>query len=278
MSDRVSLLLDDILEAIDKDKLSLPTLPEVALRVRKVAADPGTNNKALIRVISKDAALSARLVRMANSPLMRRSKQTVTDLNTCVSNLGVEFTSNLAVGIAMSQVYQSKVPAIRDRLHAAWNQSTNIAGLCHVICRFTTNLDPSVALLAGLVHNIGILPVLTFAEEQRELTGDLELLDKAAAQLAPQLGDTILLRWSFRPEVAHVPTEHLNFRRQVSEADYADIVTYSILQDPTAAAYLGDVDRSTVTAYQRLNLGSDREQLNRKDVNDAAEHAAKALR
>ena len=66
---------EEITKAIDSDQLLLPTLPEVALRVREVAEDPNANIDKLVEVIGHDAALTVRIIKVANSPLLRASRQ-----------------------------------------------------------------------------------------------------------------------------------------------------------------------------------------------------------
>lgn len=66
-------VLDELLEALDNDELILPTLPEVALRVRETAENPNTSIADLCKVIGSDVAISARLIKVVNSPLLRCS-------------------------------------------------------------------------------------------------------------------------------------------------------------------------------------------------------------
>ena len=58
---------DAIFSAIAKDKLVLPTMPELALRVREVADDHNASIKQLAAVIGTDAALTARIIKVSNS-------------------------------------------------------------------------------------------------------------------------------------------------------------------------------------------------------------------
>ena len=61
-------LYTTIINDLQKGKLVLPTLPEVALKVREVANNPDVTAVQLADVITTDAALSARLLKVANSP------------------------------------------------------------------------------------------------------------------------------------------------------------------------------------------------------------------
>ena len=76
-----------LVTAIDNDDLVLPTLPEVALKIRQAAEDPEISISHLSKVISRDTALSARLIKVVNSPLLRASQE-VTDLHTAIDRDG----------------------------------------------------------------------------------------------------------------------------------------------------------------------------------------------
>jgi len=66
-------LLTILVEKIHNDTLVLPTLPAVALKVRKAADNPDINLSAMADVVSQDPSLSARLVKIANSAYLGRS-------------------------------------------------------------------------------------------------------------------------------------------------------------------------------------------------------------
>ena len=106
MTDLAQRVQDELIQAIDKDQLVLPTLPEVALRVREAAENPNVSIPDLVREISTDAALSARLIKVVNSPLLR-TRQEITDLGMAVNRMGINYTANLATGLAMAQMFQA---------------------------------------------------------------------------------------------------------------------------------------------------------------------------
>ena len=247
----------ELLTAIEQDKLVLPTLPEVALRVREVAEDPDASIDQLVSVIGNDAALAARIIKVANSPLLRASKEIV-DLKMALMRLGMEYTCNVATGLAMEQMFQATSDMVDKRMREIWSRSTEIAGICHVLCRHRTKLRPDQATLAGLVHRIGALPILTYAENHPELLSDSITLDNVIESLHAQIGDKILEKWDFPAELRKVPSQHLQFDRDANAVDYADIVTVAVLQSYMATDHkLSQVDYSTVKAFARLGLDTD---------------------
>ncbi|AOE86867.1 HDOD domain-containing protein [Pseudomonas sp. TCU-HL1] len=254
MSKLADKVLQDLLKAIENDELVLPTLPEVALKVRETAENPNAGIQDLTRVIGNDAALTARIIKVVNSPLLRTNKE-ITDLQMAISRLGMNYTSNLATGLAMEQMFQATTDVVDRKMREVWNKSTEIAGICHVLCRHYTRLMPDQATLAGLVHQIGVLPILTYAEEHSELLADSISLNHVIERIHPVIGDRILRAWEFPEPIAAMPSQYLDFKRNSARVDYIDIVQVATLQ-----SYLGSehpytqLDWSQVPAFAKLGL------------------------
>lgn len=248
-------IFEEITCALKNDELVLPTLPEVALRVREAAQDPDIDINNLGEIIATDAALTARIIKVVNSPLLR-SPNSISDLGMAISRLGLVYTSNLALGLAMEQMFQATNGTIDRLLRTVWARSTEVAGISHALCQFFTSLRPDQATLAGLVHQIGILPILTYAEERNEqLLENETLLMKIIEYLHPHLGQRILQAWDFAPELIAVPYEYRNFSRDSATVDYVDIVQVACLQSYAGTEHpLASTDWSRVPAFDKLGL------------------------
>lgn len=244
----------DIIAAINCDQLILPTLPEIALRVREMADDPAADLNSLATVISSDPALSARLIRVANSPLLRAGRE-VDNLVNALMRLGMDYACNIATGLAMEQLFQATSDIVDVRMREVWYSSSEVAGISHVLCKHYTSLRPDLATLAGLVHKIGVLPILTYAEDNPALLRDSLTLDRVIEEIHAPIGSLILKAWNF-PEVLHpVPEEHLQFQREAPRADYVDLVTVAVLHNQLfSASFITRVDFDSVKAFERLGL------------------------
>ncbi|MBB6342141.1 HD-like signal output (HDOD) protein [Pseudomonas fluvialis] len=267
----------ELIQAIENDELVLPTLPEVALKVREAAEDPNVGIADLAKVIGNDAALTARIIKVVNSPLLRTSKE-ITDLQMAVGRLGINYTANLATGLAMEQMFQATSDVVDKKMREVWNKSTEIAGICHVLCKHYTRLLPDQATLAGLVSQIGILPILTYAEDHSELLADSISLNHVIEAIHPIIGDKILRTWDFPEPIACIPSQFLNFQRNSAKADYVDIVQVAMLQ-----SYLGTehpytkLDWSTIPAFAKLGLDPNVDMKEDEDLSDAMEAAMSML-
>ena len=267
----------ELIQAIENDELVLPTLPEVALKVREAAEDPNVGIADLAKVIGNDAALTARIIKVVNSPLLRTSKE-ITDLSMAINRLGINYTCNLATGLAMEQMFQATSNVVDKKMREVWNKSTEIAGICHVLCKHYTRLLPDQATLAGLVHQIGALPILTYAEDHNELLSDSISLNHVIEQIHPIIGDKILRTWDFPEPIACIPSQFLDFQRNSAKVDYVDIVQVAMLQ-----SYLGSehpytkLDWSTIPAFAKLGLDPNVDMKEDEDLSDAMEAAMSML-
>ncbi len=267
----------DLIKAIENDELVLPTLPEVALKVREAAEDPDIGVAQLSKVIGNDAALTARIIKVVNSPLLRTNKE-ITDLQMAVGRLGINYTCNLATGLAMEQMFQATSDVVDRKMREVWNKSTEIAGICHVLCKHYTRLLPDQATLAGLVHQIGVLPILTYAEEHSELLADSISLNHVIEKIHPIIGDKILRTWEFPELIAMVPSQYLDFSRDSAKVDYVDIVQVATLQ-----SYIGSehpytqLDWSQIPAFRKLGLDPSQNLNEDEDLSAAMEAAMSML-
>lgn len=250
--------LNELLAAVKEDRLELPTLPEVALRIREVVQNPDVNIGSLAQVIAKDAGLSARIIRIANSPMVRGSAK-VENLQTAITRMGINYVKNLATGFAMQQIFQATSDVIDRRLRATWAHSLNVASIAYVIAKNFTRIPADQAMLAGLTHEIGILPILTAAEHKPDLLNDAAAIERIIQKIHPQVGFAILKSWEFPPEIAVVPLLHAQLRRNSPKVDCIDIVTAAALHASRHTTHpLAQADWSSVTSFERLGLDPER--------------------
>jgi HD-like signal output (HDOD) protein len=258
MSELAQKIIQKINEAIDNDTLVLPTLPEVALNVREIVEQEDSGFADLIAVIERDTALSARILKVCNSPLFRGVNE-ITSLNVGLSRLGMQYTSSLAMGLAMQQMFQATSEMIDKRMRLVWEKSTEIAGMCSVLARQHPHLAPGQATLAGLIHAIGALPVLKFVEDH-DIQINSVMLDNLLDELQPLVGDKILQKWAFPAELAAVPKSCVDFLRTPEQVDYADLVMVALLQSYAGTDHhYTEMDYALIPAFERVGVNPDPE-------------------
>lgn len=263
MTDLNNIVATEIRLQIEADELILPTMPELALRARETAEREDVTLEDMVEVVRFDTAISARLIKVANSPLMR-ARTAVTDLPSALLRLGLNFSCNLITGLAMEQMFQASKALIDEALRAVWSTSTAVAGRASVIARHFTSISPDEVALAGLVHLIGALPILTFIEENFSGFSSEPDLTALISTLHPSLGRKILENWGFPHSITIVPEEYCQFDRNYNdEPDCVDIIMIAnaLNQSVEQSKILSlDIPQwSTIPAFTRTAIATDPE-------------------
>ena len=210
-----------IMNAIENDNLALPTLPEIALRIRQCEYDPNLYVITLTRIIEHDAATTAHLLRIANSPLVRREVK-VADLSKAISLLGLNYCARLAISLSTRQLFNSKNPSSEVKMREIWQNSLDLACHCYVLAD-KAHLVPEEAFLAGLLHKIGALPIINMADKEDRYS--LEELNSTIDKIHPMLGENIITHWQFPRAIAEIPQNYEDQGRHTSRVDLCDLVT-----------------------------------------------------
>lgn len=249
-------LYNNILADLDSGKLLLPTLPEVALKVREVVQDPDATAAQLADIIVTDAALSARLLKVANSALYR-GRVPVESVQTAVSRLGLQMVRNLVTSLVMEQMFKPTSRALEKRMRKLWEHSTEVAAISQVIASKQPHIKTDEAMLAGLIHNIGVLPILMRTESVPGLIEDDARLDQLIENLYPKISAAILKNWQFPQNLITVAAEHANLNRNSGPEgpDLCDVVQVANLQSYFGTdKALDPQTRHKVLAFEKLGI------------------------
>ena len=222
-------LLTILVEKIKNDTLVLPTLPAVALKVRKAADDPDINLNQMGDVIGQDPSLSARMIKIANSAYMGRAVK-VTSISQAVTRIGLRQIKNIATALAMEQLFVSKNELVGEYMKREWNNTievvANAMATLQLYVARTKNREMTIdtMTLTALVHNIGVLPILTEAERHEEVFASPTFLDDAIDKLAPRIGGSIMQSWGFGDNFVTVAERWHDLAYIPEKLSYVDFV------------------------------------------------------
>lgn len=273
MTNTVDIIQAELDDALASDRLELPTLPEVALRIRDTAQKDDISPKELARVVSEDPALATRFIRIANSPMFRAIRE-IDDLQHAISRIGVEYAANLAAGLAIENMFQATSELVDRKMRAVWTHACEVAAISGVLAKSFTRLRPDQATLAGLIHTIGALPILTFAEDHPELIRDSFTLEQLISSLHGRIGRKILESWEFPEDLVLVPGHYTDFDRNVADVDFVDLVMVSYLQTRHGTNHPhGGLDWSEIPAFRNVGLDPDFEDPELEEYHEDVESA-----
>lgn len=255
-------LLDDL----EKQKLVLPILPEVALKVRDVVADEDASAKQIADVIVLDPVISARMIQVANSPLLRGLQKTDT-IEQAITRMGHSLVKSMVTTMAMEQIFKATNPITKKYMDEIWTQSTQVASIASAMAKHFTKLKPDQAMLAGLVHNIGALPILTRAEEIPALVQDEEVFSSLLERLSGPVGTSIMKSWHFPDDLIIVADEHNNYTYDSENIDYVDVVIVAKLQNLEGTDHpAAQLDWNNIPSFCKLGLAGESDVVEIEDI------------
>ncbi len=145
----------------------LPTLPHVLEKVTKLIENPDTSSEAIAKVISTDQVLSAKVLKMVNSPIYGFPGR-ISSIQHALVLLGF----NVIRGIIIStSVFDMMVQAMKG----LWEHSLGCATACNIIARRAGFEDPEEYAVAGLLHDLGkVVTAAQLPELHKQITDNVE--------------------------------------------------------------------------------------------------------
>ena len=147
---------------------------------------------------------------------------------------------------------------LQKRMRRLWKHSTRVAALCFVLAKKTRCFPPDQALLAGLIHDIGEIAILTYLEKYTLFTSlEEDQIDRVAATLRGQVGGMILRHWDFPPQFVTVAVEAEQWHRDAAtDPDYCDLVIIAQLHSFVGTPLLASLPPlNELPAFKKLPLG-----------------------
>jgi len=144
------------LQKIIMSTRDLPAMPLVASKVLELSSDPNTSAKQLQQVISDDQAMTARILKIANSAMYSCSRKVKT-LTEAIVMLGFNSIRSLVVTSAARNLYNTRNShsGLKERL--MWEHSIGTGFACRILTQKNAPALIEESFLAGLMHDIGKL-------------------------------------------------------------------------------------------------------------------------
>jgi len=214
-------------EELARNDFDLPPFPDTALRVKEALSDPEVSIETLSNIVLSEPTLTARLLRMANSAMMRRGPLEITDVKTAMSRIGLDMVQNAAVSLAANEAFHAPDGSpLREHLDKTRKHSIKVCAIAYALAKkVKISGKPDEAMLAGLLHAIGKFYILTRAGDFPELFANSEALEGLLNEWHTGVGRAIVESWGFPEEIADAVDEYeLVNREKIGQADIADIV------------------------------------------------------
>lgn len=188
----------------------LPPMPHVAARAIQMVENPNTSAPELTEVLTKDAALAARVLKIANSAMFSRQRE-ITTLNQAIMIIGLKALKGIIVAAALRQM--NKTSGRTEQL--IWENSMCTAMAATTVAKHLKRRYTEEIFLLGLLHSLGQI-VLLFNEQS---AADYKIvlkkvrdehLDYVTAESQvfgfahPLIGALVAKKWNFSADACQV--------------------------------------------------------------------------
>lgn len=199
----------------------LPTLPDIVNRVSQAANDPNSSAADLAEIIETDGSISAKLLKLANSPAFGFSRK-ISQIQHAIALLGFKETKLLVLSVVVLDYFAGNE---EFDFRAYWNHAFACASLARLICRKMKTSEMETAFVAGLLHDVGKVALALKVPGKQ----------KKAAMLCSEKGMTSLQAEEAVLGLTHAETGYLLGEHWFLPSNLTDAIRYhhSIEEDAT---------------------------------------------
>lgn len=227
---------------------NLPTPPLVFSQIQKLISAPDSSVNEIAAVLSEDAAMSAKVLRLSNSAFYAIRGE-ITSIRQAVMVLGLEAIRSLVLSSSVFDMFR-KQALDQEFQENYWRHSLATALACRLIVRFhrsARGLDAELAFSAGLLHDIGKLIICCFFPKdygqireykQRLNSSDYQAETAILGYTHSLVGKLLTEMWRLPATIVsaiehhHSPNnevqEHTNYARIVHIANYLAHRTFNL--------------------------------------------------
>lgn len=163
-------------EQLIDSNIKLVSLPAIVAEVNQMANDPTSSAADIAQAIGRDTALTARLLKIVNSPFYRFPSK-IDTLGMAVTVLGTRQLRDLVIAAAIIKRFQSKIDPAFD-IEIFWCHSITTAIAARIIALKLMLANSERFFVVGLLHDIGkMVMYLTLPNESIQLQRELDKTD-----------------------------------------------------------------------------------------------------
>jgi HD-like signal output (HDOD) protein len=253
---RSKAVLEMLEENMRDGRLPLPSVPDLAFRLNAAIRDPDVPNKDVAKLIQLDPALAAKVMHVVNSAAFR-FRQDARNVQQAVTRLGRKRIQNLTFGFLVRSAFTARSGSLRRRANALWRQSCHVAAISFTLADRLPCVDPDRAMLAGLIHKIGALPIIGLAQQKPQAFPDESSLEEAIQHLRQPLGHIVVEHWKLGDDLVGVVTHAEDWwRTGYAVPDYVDVVLLAQLHTYVGTPHMHEVPRiDELPAFRKLGMG-----------------------
>jgi putative nucleotidyltransferase with HDIG domain len=225
-------------QRIIQDLGQIPTMPTIAAKVMQIVNDPHSNAEDVAKFISRDVALTSKVLRLANSAFYGIPR-TISSVNSAIVILGFNTIRSLVLSASVLKMFPAKAGAAALDRKAFWKHSFMVGIASRMVAQIYRKkklVDMETAFSAGLLHDIGKIVLDQYSNEEyapvlkaaREKGEPMFMMEKAMMGMShADVSGMLVDKWQMPNELkGPIVNHHTPFEDKASQ-DMACIVHYA---------------------------------------------------
>ncbi len=202
-----------ILERLTRIDFNLPVFDKVALQLMAAVQRDGSSADELGQIINQDPSMASEVLRIANSAFYSGASEIATVRNAII-RLGLKKIISITMLASQQEVYSDAAPHFFLIMGALWKHSNVAAFGCEWLAtRAGRKRMADEAFMAGLLHDIGKLAILTtmeklIEEQQLEANQDDDVVLELLLEEHAAIGAQLLAHWNLPETYQEVIAGH----------------------------------------------------------------------
>jgi HD-like signal output (HDOD) protein len=197
-------------DELSEGRVHLPGIPEVALRVQRVLNDDNATVDHIVRAVNAEPTLALQVMRLANSAALSSGAQQVYDVRAAVTRIGSKMIRSAALSFLVQQLKNTEaLLPIRERLNTLWQRGVVVGVTGRALAAKMNNVVPDSALLAGLLHVIGRLYIITRLQQLPDVEQRIAA-EESIKDWSGTIGKALLENWEMPEEYSEAVANYAN--------------------------------------------------------------------
>lgn len=259
-----------------KGMVKLVSLPHVCIRVNLMVDDPSFSNKDIGEVISQDASLTVRLLKIANSAFYGFQSKIET-VSRAVTVIGSHELRDLVLAVSAVRTF-SNIPIDLANMASFWRHSMFCGIVSKLLASKCNVLHTERLFVSGLLHDIGQLIIFhKLPELSRKMLRRVDLTEEDYYQIEESflqfnhgdVGAELMKNWNLPPTLQNAIKYHHNPGKAES-----DQLEASIIHLANAITHIAELEHLRDVHIERIDpFAWERTNLNKNIIDEIIEEA-----
>lgn len=251
-------------EHIVKSTLQVASLPTIYTKIEEAINSPHCSNQYLVDILSEDTALSAKLLRLANSAMFNFPSK-IDSVSQAITIIGTQQLRALVLASSVMTMFKD-IPEELINMESFWRHSVACAVCARVIASLRRAANIEYFFLAGLLHDIGRLVMfkeipVEMSQAMQQAKSSEKLLFITEKELLgfthAKLGGMLLKEWKLPTQLIestafhHTPRSSNEFKDEVAVVHVADIIANSMQLGSSGEHLVPTLDNQS---WERIGL------------------------